>query len=168
MGRSLRTRLDLLRPRVGERVQVQQEKQKQYYNQHANKRELVTGQHVWVRNFRDGPRWVKGVITESCGSLTYIIRTQDGLSWKRHLNHIRGSSNDLKCETEDTIDYNLQSMSLAPSSTVTQKKLMLLPSTCKHLSHHLRTILRPLTRLIQNAIVIQRGIVNHRIDFMER
>ena len=45
-----------------------------------------------MRNFRDGPRWVRGVVMETLGPLTYLIQTPDGSLWKRHLDQIRDGS----------------------------------------------------------------------------
>ena len=44
---------------------------------------------MWVRNFREGPRWVRGVVLEILGPLTYLVQTLDGVQWKRHLDQIR-------------------------------------------------------------------------------
>ena len=54
MGRKLRTRLDLLRPAIGEGVLRQQAQQKGAHDQHCSNRELHIGQQVMARNFRQG------------------------------------------------------------------------------------------------------------------
>ena len=78
------------------------------------------GQHVWVRNFRDGPSWVKGIVTEILGPLTYLIRTQNGMLWKRHLNHVRANSSSCEQRQEDCIeDYNSQNTVSPSSASVT-------------------------------------------------
>ena len=47
------------------------------------------GQIVWVRNFRDGEKWLKGVVVEVSGPLSYKVRVFDGRLWRRHVDHLR-------------------------------------------------------------------------------
>ena len=73
MGRTLRTRLDLIKPDVGRRVREQQAHQKTQHDTHTCERQFVLGQRVWVRNMREGPRWVDGVITGIQGPVSYLV-----------------------------------------------------------------------------------------------
>ena len=57
MGRSLRTRLDLLRPNCTDRVQSKQSQQKTTHDRQACTRELEFAQPVMTRNFRPGPEY---------------------------------------------------------------------------------------------------------------
>ena len=106
MGRTLRTRLDLLRPSQEDRVQAQQEMQKLQHDQHVKERELAVGQTVFAKNFRAGPDWVTGVIKKVLGPLTYLVEVEQGQCWKRHIDHLRlyqGSRND--AESTDILIY---------------------------------------------------------------
>ena len=89
ISRSLRTRLDLIRPDVGRRVRDQQDRQKTQHDAHSRERGFVLGQQVWVRNMREGPRWVPGVIAGIQGPVSYQVRVASGAVWRRHVDHIR-------------------------------------------------------------------------------
>ena len=101
LHRSLRTRLDLLRPDVGEHVRRNQEQQKAYHDRRSHFRSFTIGQNVWVNNFRQGPRWVKGVIVDSLGPSSYLIRISSGEMWRRHVDHIRGGRNQPHEESDE-------------------------------------------------------------------
>ena len=55
LGRSMRTRLDLLRPDLGHTTLNKQAEQKQQHDQHVKERQFSDGQPVMVRNLRPGP-----------------------------------------------------------------------------------------------------------------
>ena len=93
LSRSLRTRLDLLVPDVGSRVRTNQGKQKDYHDRHCRVRSFTVGQHVWTRNFREGPQWLEGVIVDCLGPVSYMVRVKTGDLWKRHVDHIRSGLN---------------------------------------------------------------------------
>ena len=67
LGRHPRTRLDLLRPNVAERVERQQGKQVQQHNAQARDRTFEAGEQVFVRNYQQGESWVPGVIQDTTG-----------------------------------------------------------------------------------------------------
>ena len=89
LGRDLRTRLVLLSLSVQDRVERQLCMQQEQHDKHSPFRELSTKQPVWARNFRDGPRWVQGVIADHVGPLSYLVRMPDGNLWRRHIDHLR-------------------------------------------------------------------------------
>ena len=71
------------------RVRSKQADQKAYHDVHSRARQFSVGQSVMVRNFRDGPHWVPGIIVKILRPLSYDIRVRGGQTWKRHLDHIR-------------------------------------------------------------------------------
>ena len=89
LGRNIRTRLDLLKPNVGARVMSQQDKQKAHHDRHSQYRELEIRQPVWARNFREGPRWVQGIVADRIGPLSYLVKLPDGDLWRRKIDHLR-------------------------------------------------------------------------------
>ena len=91
MGRSLRTRLDLLRPNLEESVVRKQAQQKMKHDQHSKFREFQIGQSVLARNYRPGPLWLPGVIEERTGPLSYVVKLGSGLRWKRHVDQLLSS-----------------------------------------------------------------------------
>ena len=56
MKRPLRTRLDLLRPSLGTRVQEKQAIQKNYHDAHSIDQTFEVGQPELVRNLREGAK----------------------------------------------------------------------------------------------------------------
>ena len=89
-GRRLRTRLDLLKPDLSRTVRAHQEHQKKTHDAHARHRDLAIGTTVYVKNFRQGPPWLPGVIKEPRGPVSYTVETEDGRIIRRHVDHIRG------------------------------------------------------------------------------
>ena len=89
MGCALRTRWDIMKPDVGQRVCWRQAKQKEGKDQNTKLRHFVMGQSVMVKNFRAGPTWVPGVIAQQLGPLTYMIEISAGKFWKRHVDHVK-------------------------------------------------------------------------------
>ena len=89
LHRSLRTRLDLLRPELGVAVSQKQAEQKKYHDLHSRNRNFFTGERVLVRNMRNDPRWLLGTIVERRGPLSYLVQVANGVVWKRHVDHLR-------------------------------------------------------------------------------
>ena len=89
LKRSLRTRLDLLKPDVNSSVCLEQAKQKSYHDRRCRVCEYSVGQPVQTYNFRSGPRWVAGVVVRKLGSLTYLVQVNSGVFWRRHVDHLR-------------------------------------------------------------------------------
>ena len=90
LHRSLRTRLDLLQLDVRAHVRKNQEQQKEYYDRCSHRRNFTIGQNVWVHNFGQGLRWLEGVIIDSLGPSSFLIRTRSGEMWRWHVDHLRG------------------------------------------------------------------------------
>ena len=42
-----------------------------------------------IRNFRGQPKLIPGEIVQKNGPLSYVVKTQTGLSWKRHVDHLK-------------------------------------------------------------------------------
>ena len=106
MGRSIRTRLDLIRPDIAQQVCEKQATQKHYHDKHTQGREFVVGQRVMVKNFRPGPTYVAGTITNIVGPLTYTICVDSGQLWKRHIDHIKPLGSKLVQDEFTRIDIN--------------------------------------------------------------
>ena len=62
LGRSIRTRLHLLKPDLREHVEAQQAKQKDHHDVHARLASFQLNQDVMVKNRRAGPNWISGSI----------------------------------------------------------------------------------------------------------
>ena len=65
------------------------EQQKVCHDRCSHHRHFTIGQNLWIHNFRQGPRWLEGVIVDSLGPSSFLIRTRSGEMWRRHLHHVR-------------------------------------------------------------------------------
>ena len=63
LGRSVRTRLDVLHPDISHNVEWNQALQKQY-DSHAREHVFTPGDSVMVRNYRQGLAWIQGTLTK--------------------------------------------------------------------------------------------------------
>ena len=114
LGRSIRTRFDLVRPDVSRKVGEKQAMQKHHHDRHVRQREFVIGQKVMVRNFRLGPTYAVGTITNIVGPLTYTVCV-DGLLWKRHVDHIKALASQTN-EGDEFLNLNPPNSSTEPPS----------------------------------------------------
>ena len=86
-GRRLRTTLDIIKPSLSNNME------KNCNNmicrtQNRRMREFSNGQEVFICNFGVGSRWISGVIVNSSGPLTWLIKLEDGKTVIRHADHI--------------------------------------------------------------------------------
>ena len=87
-GRRLQTTLDIIKPSLSNNM----EKNHNNMNcraQNRRMREFSNGQEVFIRNFGVGSRWISGVIVNSSGPLTWLIKLEDGKMLIRHADHIQ-------------------------------------------------------------------------------
>ena len=88
LKRTIRTRLDLIRPDLGSNISDKQSSQKSHHDIHSRRREFFLGQRVMARNYREGPRWIAGTIAEKRGPLTYLVQIREDILWKRHIDQL--------------------------------------------------------------------------------
>ena len=115
LQRTLRTRLDLLRPEPENTVFQKQAKQKKDHDCHTRQREFFIGQRVLTRNMRDGPRWLLGTIVERRGPLTYLVQVASGAIWKRHVDHLLESVDSPQEEHTTSVPEELPRPSSPPN-----------------------------------------------------
>ena len=84
----IRTRFDLLKPDQESHVTEKQSQQKVDHDQRARSRQFQAGQSAMARNLHPGPKWVPGVIVQSPGPLSYLIKTSKGQTWRWHVDHL--------------------------------------------------------------------------------
>ena len=87
--RHLRTKLDLLRPSVAERVYERQSKQKATHDHHAKERDIQVDDNVYVRDFRTNKAWLPGEVIEKTGPVSTQVALEDGQVVRRHQDHVR-------------------------------------------------------------------------------
>ncbi|XP_063361853.1 uncharacterized protein K02A2.6-like [Cydia amplana] len=86
-GRSLRTRLDCLRPDRGDHVRAAQERQRRAAG--GVERELRAGDPVWVRQYRGDDKWMPGTVRDRRGDTDYIVDTDNGTGIHRHIDQLK-------------------------------------------------------------------------------
>jgi hypothetical protein len=89
MRRSLKTRLDLIRPSLASKVEEAQSQQKNSHDRSAKERHFAVGDKVYARNFASGNPWLHGVISEVTGPLSFKVQLTDGRVVRRHLDQVR-------------------------------------------------------------------------------
>jgi len=94
LGRTIRTRLDLLHPDISSRVQGKQLDRKTVVDTHRRMRQLAVGQQVMTRDFYNGGRWIPGTVIDQTGPVSYRIRVQGGRIWRRHIDHMLEATDD--------------------------------------------------------------------------
>ena len=121
LGRHVRNRFDILRPNQAKKVSDRQASQKAHHDYHAKERCIGVGQPVMVRNWRQGAPWVPGVIEKQLGPLTFLVRTREGLLWKRHMDHVRAlttQSQSVSMEEQDEFSSTPPHLSTEPLAPV--------------------------------------------------
>ena len=101
LKRQIRTRFDLLKPDQESHVAEKQSQQKGAHDKHARSRQFSVGQSVMARNLRPGPKWIPGVIVQNLGPLSFLIKTRNGPTWRRHVDHLKKLHTDPEAENGD-------------------------------------------------------------------
>ena len=92
MGRSLRTRLDLLKPDIRRKVQ---EKQMDQAKERCSRpvRELEVGQTVVARDYTGPEKWKQGVTRAGTGPLSHEVEVAPAHQiWRRHIDQLLSTS----------------------------------------------------------------------------
>ena len=76
LGRRPRSRLDLLKPHSAERVERNQQKQKEHHDIKGRSRNQNVGENVFVRNYHRGSRWLPGRIERQTGPISFRVHSQ--------------------------------------------------------------------------------------------
>ncbi|CAK1595246.1 unnamed protein product [Parnassius mnemosyne] len=99
-GRSLRTRLDCLKPELGPRVRREQARQARAAG--GSRRKFAPGDRVWYRDYRNSVvKWLKGEVHSRLGETDYYILGADKVFIHRHVDQIRPRSGEPDREGED-------------------------------------------------------------------
>jgi len=89
-GRVIRTRLDLLHPDVRKGVIQQQVTQKHHHDVKVRgERQFEVGDDVFARNYGVGMMWLSGTIVGIDGPVSYVVKLEDGRTWRRHTDQLR-------------------------------------------------------------------------------
>ena len=56
-------------------------------------RQFHVGQKVMVKDMRPtDTKWIPGVVIKQLGPVSYLVKVEQGLHWKRHIDHLRAHS----------------------------------------------------------------------------
>ena len=86
---------------------MKQPDSKHTHDQLSKDRVFEEGEGVQIRNFRDGPDWVSGVVVERRGPLTDLVKTNSDKVCLRHADHghlHKGYQNHNFSETGKNLD----------------------------------------------------------------
>ena len=121
LGRSVRTRLDLLKPNLQEHVEAKQAKQKEQHDAHAKCPVFKVDQNVMVKNRQAGPSWIPGKIMQQVGPLTFLVDVYADNLWKCHVHQLKNyhppSSNSPEQASAQNSETDLEEMGDAPIPT---------------------------------------------------
>ena len=105
LGRQPRSRLDLLKPNITEKVEQKQFNQKLTHDKSSVTHDFQEGEEVYAKNFSAyGPRWLAGHITKLTGPVSVEIQLEDHSQIRRHFDQIRKKSITTENITSDLIE----------------------------------------------------------------
>ena len=87
LGRNVRTNLDLLKPDVS--VKQREEKLRQWQTAGGRTRPFTLGDHVWTRAYGGAAKWVRGIIMDRTGPLSFEVDVGGRSAWSRHADQLR-------------------------------------------------------------------------------
>ncbi|XP_053395713.1 uncharacterized protein K02A2.6-like [Mercenaria mercenaria] len=97
LGRRVRTRLDIMRPDLSNKIQ------KKTTPKESQIRTFQEGDSVWIRDYRQSTeKWVDGIIVHQLGPVTYKVKVGD-LIWKRHVDQIRMREPDVIVDNQCSV-----------------------------------------------------------------
>ena len=123
LGRSIRTRLDLLKPDLQEHVEAKQAQQKEQHDTHARCQVFGVNQNVMVKNRHAGPSWIPGKIMQQVGPVTYLVDVNADNLWKCHVDQLKNyypnlnSSEQTSAQNSET-DFEEIGDATAPTTPV--------------------------------------------------
>ena len=86
MGRELYNHLSAIKPNRGKNKRIEKAKTDGYF--HMRTRQLCRQDLVWVRNYANGPKWIKGMIERVASPVSYDVGVKGGVV-KRHIDQLR-------------------------------------------------------------------------------
>ena len=79
-----------------EHVLRQQANQQLQHDKRAGSRDFEVRETIMIRNYRGIPKWLTGLILKRCAPLTYQVKTDSGLIWRRHVDQLPGIPSNSK------------------------------------------------------------------------
>lgn len=89
MGRRLRSRLDLLKPNLEQKVTEKQQQLKSFHDNHCRNCTFSVGEKVFTRNHQKGKKWLSGRIVSETGPVSFKVMLEDGKTIRCHQDQLR-------------------------------------------------------------------------------
>lgn len=128
MGRRLRSRLDLLKPSVEQRVEEKQRQQQADHDKHCRMRSFSEGEKVFVKNNRSGEKWLSGHILKSSGPVSFKVQLQNGKMIRCHQDQLRSRFTE-NPQQKDIPLFEDDDVNIIPSSPNSAPVVLEPPST---------------------------------------
>ena len=88
-GRTLRSKLDLLRPDIDHNAERATDRQKSSHDVHSSQRHFAVNETVYARNYGSGPQWLPGRIVSLQGNVMYCVWLLDNQEIVHHVDQLR-------------------------------------------------------------------------------
>ena len=102
LRRNIRTRFDLLKPDVERQVLEKQAQQKLSHDKRSGNRTFTVGNRVMAKSFGSGPDWIPATVTKVLGPVTYLVQSDSGQNWKRHIEQLKKCAEQVQSESTTT------------------------------------------------------------------
>ena len=111
MGRRLRTHLGLLHPDTSQKVIEKHHK----LMKDKLPRKFEIGDKLLAKNFH-GSAWIPVTVTKVTGPLSYHVENENGVVWKRHVDHLRRHYACSQQQTENDDSWTFTSPTSPPNN----------------------------------------------------
>ena len=118
MNRQLHTQLDLVRPKISDRVMAKQTLQKSAHNYHARDREIQVDDPVYAKDFRHPKTWISGTVVEKTGPVSAQVLLNNGKVIRRHQDHLR-----IRTDPDPNQPANIESQDTIPLPEIVETPL---------------------------------------------
>ena len=88
-GRRTHTQLDMLKLSVTKRVEQHQMQQKLSHDSTAHRMYFSKRETVYAQNFVTGQKWMPTIVQYVTGSISFLVKLQDGRLIRCHQDHLR-------------------------------------------------------------------------------
>ncbi|XP_026539495.1 uncharacterized protein K02A2.6-like [Notechis scutatus] len=96
MGRKLRSHLDRLHPTYNPEKPT---------DSSSKYRTFIPGDLVYAKNLTGDPLWLPATITQITGPRSYQLETEDGRTWKRHIDQLRSRTLERNTDNPRHIEH---------------------------------------------------------------
>ncbi|KAL0879410.1 hypothetical protein ABMA27_003165 [Loxostege sticticalis] len=126
-GRSLRMRLDNVKPDRESRVGARQARSEQCAG--GAHRHFAQGAQVWYRDYRGSDKWLAGTVSKQLGNTDYCIKSSFGTEIHRHVDQLKQRFTSNKGNNFDGKMVNLDTVKSKLDLNKQSRKSMAIPMT---------------------------------------